>query len=146
MRNLRVPVTSALLFIQAFFFRAASAQISMPDEGADEEIYYVGINLVAPFTMIRSSFTTGYLPAASNLESGLALFVGKIWNKVYNVETRVSYGLPKKDYGQFVVQSGGMYCFKSKKKALNLYSGIFLKFEALTDQLTDDQYLSAVSY
>ena len=146
MRYLRIPVTSALLFIHFVFFSTATGQISMPDEGADEEIYYVGINVVAPFTLIRSKFTTCYLPAASNLESGLALFVGKIWNKVYNVETRVSYGSPKKDYGQFIVQSGGMYCFKSKQKALNLYSGIFFKFEALTYQPTDDQYLSAVSY
>ena len=134
------------LLFQNIIHGTVRGQVSIPDEGVDEEVYYAGVNIVAPFTMIRSSFTTCYLPAASNLESGLALFIGKIWNKNYNVETRVSYGSPKKDYSQFIVQSGGMYCFNSKKQAINIYSGIFFKFEELRIQSTDNSYLSAVGY
>ncbi|RYY18801.1 MAG: hypothetical protein EOO04_23245, partial [Chitinophagaceae bacterium] len=46
-----------------------TAQTSLSDQEMDEEVYYVGVNVLAPFTMIRSRFTGGYLPAATNLES-----------------------------------------------------------------------------
>lgn len=97
-------------------------------------VYYAGINPVAPFTGIRSEFASGYLPALSNLETGLSLFVGKVWNRNYNVETRVSYGSPYSSSRLFLVQSGFNYCFNSKRPMNGAYAGLFVKLNSFNDK------------
>jgi hypothetical protein len=94
-------------------------------------VYYAGINPIAPFTCIRSEFSAGYLPVLSNLETGIALFIGKIWNRNYNVETRVSYGSPFPSARLFLVQSGFNYCFNNKSPMNGAYAGLFVRLNSL---------------
>jgi hypothetical protein len=115
-----------------------------------QPVYYAGFNPVAPFTGIRSNFTSRTLPAASNLESGIAVFIGKIWDKNYNVETRLCYGSPFRNTRQFSVQSGMLYRFNSKhnQRAFpgGIYAGLFLKFEGFSNTEDDLEKNSAVMY
>lgn len=128
------------------FLQGASEVVAQFNAGEADEFYYLGINPVAPFSAIRSTFTSGYLPAISNLESGLSVFVGKIWQKRFNVETRLSYGSPIKGYRQFVVQSGGMYRFKISEAPGDLYTGIFVKIENYSLHHHQEDYLSLITY
>lgn len=115
-----------------------------------QPVYYAGFNPVAPFTGIRTNFTSGTLPAAGNLESGVSLFIGKIWNRNYNLETRVSYGSPFKYTRQFVVQSGIMYCFNNKHNDRSLmsgtYAGMFVKLQEFMNTKDDSEKKNAVLY
>lgn len=113
---------------------------------SDEEIYYTGINPVAPFTGIRSEFTSAYLPYFSNQETGVALVIGKIWNNRYNVETRLSFGSPNTSYNLLLVQSGVNYCFVSRKRGWHPYAGMFLKLYLLHEQPTKTDYVSTILY
>jgi hypothetical protein len=107
-------------------------------------VYYAGINPVAPFTGMRSQFSSGYLPAFSNLETGASVFIGKIWNRQYNVETRLSYGSPLKSYRQFLVQSGLSYCFNKKSPVNGAYAGLFVKLNSLRDVNEDLEQSSVI--
>lgn len=110
-----------------------------------EDVYYVGINPVAPFTNIRSEVTSQYLPFIGTLETGISAFIGKIWNTNYNVETRLSFGSPNSSYNLLQVHSGLNYLFNSKSK-LNAYAGIFFKLYSLHGMDTEKDYVSAIGY
>lgn len=112
----------------------------------DRPVYYIGINPVAPFAGIRGAFTRGYLPAFSNCEAGASVFVGKIWNRNYNVETRVSFGNPRNSATLFLVQSGFNYRFLSTKKNWRPYAGVFFKIYSLHDGLSKYDHASIISY
>jgi hypothetical protein len=109
--------------------------ITNAQDANSRSLYYAGFNPIAPFAGIRPGFASGTLPAAANLESGVSLFIGKIWNAHYNVETRFSYGAPNRSARQFVVQSGMNYCFNNKYRHQSLmkgtYAGLFIKLQAL---------------
>src|SRR5688572_1746320 len=113
------------------------AQTDANPEEREEETYYVGINPVAPFTGIRSDLTSLYLPILANLEAGPSIFVGKILNRNYNLETRVSYGSPLHSYTLFQVQSGLNYCFNTSKKQWHPYAGLFVNVYSLNNTATD---------
>ena len=113
---------------------------------SDEETYYVGINPIAPFTSIRSEFTSLYLPILSSHETGLAVFVGKTWNRNYNVETRLSYGSPRYSYKLFQVHSGFNYVFNTRKRTLQPYAGLFMKIYSLQDTNIEKDRVSAIAY
>jgi len=110
------------------------------------EIYYIGINPVAPFTSIRSETTSLYLPALSGRETGISAFVGKIWNRKYNVETRLSFGSPLKSYNLLLVQSGFMYRFNSGKQHIWPYLGAFINIYSLHNLDTKSDKVSAITY
>ena len=109
-------------------------------------VYYAGLNPVSPFTCIRSEFSSGSLPLLSNLESGASVFIGKIWNRNYNVETRLSYGSPASGKRIFIVQSGLNYCFNNKNAINGWYAGLFLKLQSLNDRESDSAQSSAIIY
>jgi len=115
---------------------------------AQNDVYYAGINPVAPFTTIRSHFAGGTLPAAGNLESGISVFIGKIWNRNYNVETRVSYGSPFVHTRQFLVQSGMMYCFNQEQASLlnSYYAGLFVKLQEMSYRTDKNEKGAAILY
>ncbi|MGZ5134976.1 MAG: hypothetical protein ACXWCG_07495, partial [Flavitalea sp.] len=99
-----------LMYLVCFLSPLAGAcQVKLMPDSTTENIYYVGVNPIAPFTSIRSEATSQYLPFLSNLETGVSLFVGKIWNKNYNVETRLSFGSPNSSYNLLQVHSGFNY-------------------------------------
>lgn len=125
------------------------ATLRLTGYAQSDAVYYAGVNPVAPFTGIRSHFAGGTLPAASNLESGIALYVGKIWNRNYNVETRLSYGSPVVNTRQFLVQAGMMYCFDQRGKASlmnSFYAGFFMKLEQLGSTANDPERNGAMVY
>ena len=99
------------LFLSILFPLSGIGQLNKMLSEVEEDIYYLGVNPIAPFTSIRTEFTSSYLPFIANLETGFSFFVGKIWNNNYNVETRASFGSPKQDYLLLQVQSGLNYCF-----------------------------------
>lgn len=121
------------------------SQVKLITDSTADDIYYVGINPVAPFTSIRSEATSLYLPVLSNLETGLSLFVGKIWNKNYNVETRLSFGSPNSSYNLLQVHSGFNYLLNTKKN-LHPYVGLFVKLYSLHEMDTKTDYASAIGY
>ena len=124
----------------------SSRELFAQDRNEDgEDIYYLGVNPVAPFTSIRTDLTTLFLPYISHQETGIALFVGKIWNKNYNVETRLSYGSPVTDVNLFQVHSGFNYLFVSKKGS-QLYAGIFIKVYSLHHTVTKSDDVSGIGY
>ena len=123
----------------------ASGQVKSKPDLATEDIYYVGMNPLAPFTCIRNEATSQYLPFLSNLETGISFFVGKIWNNNYNVETRLSFGSPKSSYNLLQIHSGFNYLFSSKK-SLYPYAGVFAKLYSLHEMDTKIDYVSAVGY
>ncbi len=105
----------------------------------EKEYYYLGINPVAPFTSIRSGFTSDHLPLFSNMETGISIFGGKVWGDTYNVETRLSFGSPQSRYQLFQVHSGFQFCFPSHYRQWNPYAGLFFRLYSLhnLDQLPD---------
>ena len=123
---------------------AASQVASMPDS-LREDTYYVGINPIAPFTSIRGEATSQYLPFLSNQETGFSVFVGKIWNRNYNVETRLSFGSPNSSYNLLQVHSGFNYLL-STKSTLHPYGGVFAKLYSLHEMDTKTDYVSAIGY
>jgi hypothetical protein len=124
---------------------AGASQSRLKLDSTTEDIYYLGINPIAPFTCIRSEATSQYLPYLSNQETGVALFVGKIWNKNYNVETRLSFGSPNSSYNLFQVHSGFNYLLNTKKN-FRPYAGLFLKLYSLHEMDTKTDYVSAIGY
>lgn len=110
---------------------AAMSQLWQEADKAGDEIYYAGINPIAPFTGIRGEISSLYLPVVSHLETGLAVFAGKTWGGRYNVETRVSYGSPRPLYNLFQVQSGINYCFNPGKRNWHPYAGAFIRLYSL---------------
>jgi hypothetical protein len=68
-----------------------------------------------------------------------------MWNKNYNVETRLSFGSPNSTYNLLQVQSGFMYLFNTKKN-WHPYAGVFLKLYSLHDMDTKRDDISAISY
>jgi len=106
----------------------ARALAAMLVDSTNDETYYIGINPVAPFTSIRNETASRRLPILSNLETGLAVFGGKTWNRHYNLETRFSYGSPMKGYRMLLVQSSFHYCFDTKNRRLHTYAGLFVKY------------------
>jgi hypothetical protein len=137
-----------LIFMAGLFvhFIGHSQVIELPDKTGDDEMYYIGINPLAAITGIRSEFTSLYLPYISNQETGIAVFVGKIWNNNYNVETRLSFGSPLRSYNMFQVHSGFNYCFTIKKQRWHPYAGVFLKLQSLHSQDTKTDYVSTIAY
>jgi hypothetical protein len=113
-------------------------------------LYYAGFNPIAPLAGIRPGFASGTLPAASNLETGASVFIGKIWNRHYNVETRVSYGSPSAQMRQFLVQSGLNYCFNRKYPERSLlnsaYAGLFVKLQTLRSTAVNSENTSVILY
>lgn len=132
-------------FLLAVFLvpRCAPCQSKIPD--TTEDRYYIGTNPVAPFTGIRSKFTSLYLPALSNLETGLSFFGGKLWNKHFNVETRFSFGSPRKSFNLLQVQSGFNYCFTGKQYH-QFYIGLFGNLFALHNLDTKVDQMSITGY
>lgn len=124
---------------------SGASQVNELHEPANEDLYYVGINPIAPFTSIRSEATSLYLPLFSNLEAGVSVFIGKIWNQNYNVETRLSFGSPNSSYNLFQVHSGFNYLLNPGKK-LHPYAGLFLKLYSLHEMNTKTDYVSAIGY
>lgn len=119
--------------------------VAQTDENPEEETYYIGLNPVAPFTAIRSDFTSLYLPLVADLEAGPAIFIGKIFNRNYNLETRVSYGSPRHSYRLFQVQSGLNYCFTTSKKHWHPYAGLFINVYSLNNIDTDVNNASLIT-
>lgn len=109
-------------------------------------IYYAGINPVALFTTIRSNATSLYLPYFAGEEAGLSIFIGKLWNEHYNVETRLSYGSPIPTWYQAQVQSGFNYRFKKRNKNWNPYTGFFIELYDLHNKEIKNDQMSAISY
>lgn len=122
----------------------------MAQDAPLRSVYYAGVNPVAPFTSIRSDFASGALPAFSNLETGASLFIGKLWNRRYNVETRLSYGSPFRHARQFMVQSGMHYCFSKPSPGRSLlhgaYAGLFVKLQSLRLTGTSPEQSSLALY
>lgn len=110
--------------------------MAQTEQEPEEETYYIGINPVAPFTGIRSEFTSLYLPIIANQEAGTSVFVGKIMNRHYNLETRASYGSPLHAYMLLQVQSGLSYCFTTNKKQWHPYAGLFVNIYSLENKET----------
>lgn len=133
-----------LLIITAL--QISSDELFAQDRKEDgEDIYYLGVNPVAPFTSIRTDLTTLFLPYISQQETGIALFVGKIWNKNYNVETRLSYGSPVTDVNLFQVHSGFNYLFVAQK-ASQLYVGAFIKIYSMHHTVTKSDEVNGIGY
>jgi hypothetical protein len=140
-------ITPYLFFI---LFSASStpafSQENKMADSTDEEIYYIGINPVAAITAIKGNLPSLYLPQTANLETGLSVFVGKIWNQRFNVETRLSFGSPSAATTLFLVQSGTMYCFVPTKKHWHPYAGVFLKIYALHNTHANGDLVSTIAY
>ena len=136
-------IVVSLLYILSPFVSVTQVR-SIPDP-TKEDFYYVGINPIAPFTGIRSEGTSQYLPFLGTQETGISAFVGKIWNKNYNVETRLSFGSPNSSYNLFQVHSGLNYLFNSKRN-LNAYAGVFFKLYSLHQMDTEIDFVSAIGY
>lgn len=143
--NKKLQLRCCIIIIQILPYMPLLAQSEYPDT-AGQSIYYIGINPVAPFTGIRTRFTSHYLPAISNLETGVALSVGKLWSGHYNVETRVSFGSPGKGSNLFIVQSGFNYLFKDIGANLYPYAGMFLKLYSLHDLQSEKDDISVIGY
>lgn len=120
--------------------------LSFSQVNVHSPVYYAGINPIAPFTGIRSEFSSRSLPAVSNLETGISLFIGKAWNRNYNVETRVSYGSPFTSNRLLMVQSGFNYCFNNRSPINGLYAGLFVKLSSLRDIEQETERSSAILY
>lgn len=138
--NLTVVIVTSILPVMLY------GQSDIILDRLNEPFYYIGINPIAPFANIRESFTSGYLPAISNLETGVSAFVGKVWDRNYNVETRCSFGSPGSNSTLFLVQSGFNYCFSGTKKNWQPYVGSFIKIYGLHAQDTRYDYGSLISY
>lgn len=144
---LRAGITKSILYQLLVLFPAVPvAQTLLVNDTAGNDIYYVGINPIAPFTSIRGEVTSLYLPALSNLETGVAVFAGKIWNRNYNVETRLSFGSPEKGYQLLQVQSGLLYCFRKSGRNNYFYTGMFINLRSLHKITNDVNYTSAIAY
>ena len=112
----------------------------------EKEYYYLGINPIAPFTGIRSGFTSEHLPMFTNMETGISVFGGKIWGDTYNVETRLSYGSPKARFWLFQVHSGFQFCFPSHYKQWNPYAGLFFRLYSLRNIDQQPDYVNTGFY
>ena len=130
-----------LTLLLLFLISGALRSRAQPDA-----VYYAGLNPIAPFTGIRTEFCSGYLPLVSNLETGVSAFIGKIWNRNYNVETRISYGSPASGKTLFLVQSGLNYCFNNKAPLNGWYAGLFLKIQSLHETEPSATQSSAIVY
>lgn len=119
---------------------------TMDPDADDAPAYYVTINPVAPFTQIRSKFFQQAVPVVSNLESGIAVAAGKIWAAHFNVETRASFGTPRKNSNLFLVQSGFSYRYNHPIGFLHPYVGSFIKVYALEDTRTKGEEMSIINY
>ncbi len=62
---------------------------------------YVGLNIIAPFTAIRSPIATTYLAFVSDLESGLAVQVGYFFDSWQAIDARFSVGPTNSIYTQW---------------------------------------------
>ncbi|MBS1564035.1 MAG: hypothetical protein JST39_06585 [Bacteroidetes bacterium] len=122
----------------------APAQRWMTADTTVDEVYYIGINPVAPFTSIHTEMTSRSLPIVSNLETGFAAFGGKIWNRHYNLETRFAYGSPAKGYRLMLVQSSFHYCFNSSKPFVRPYAGMFAKLYSLVSNDSNTEQSSVM--
>jgi len=136
-----IKMLSLFLLPAISFGQTAGVQDNSPDN-----VYYAGLNPIAPLTSIRGDFSSLYLPVASNLETGISAFVGKIWNRNYNVETRLSYGSPAKTLTLLQVQGGFMYCFRNRTRQKYFYSGIFANIRSLHNSQDDVDYASIIMY
>lgn len=142
--QIKVVRTLLYLLFTLLPFAVTCQLQSLPDPKT-EDVYYVGINPVAPFTGIRKEATSQYLPYLGNQETGISLFVGKIWNKNYNVETRISFGSPNTSYNLFQVHGGFNYLLNTKK-TMGPYAGLFVKLYSLHDMDSKTDYVSAIGY
>lgn len=147
---------TSVLVLRLAAFALILAGIALPFAGypqtnllvtdPEEPVYYLGINPLAPFAGIRGAFTRGYLPALSNCEAGASVFVGKIWNRNYNVETRLSFGNLRNSSTLFLVQSGFNYRFLGTNENWQPYAGLFLKIYSLHDISSKHDYASIINY
>jgi hypothetical protein len=145
--NMQTKKRNTMVLLWFFFVLPglAIAQKSSLRDTSEYEYYYAGINIIAPFTSVRSDFASRTLPAFSNLETGLSAFIGKVWAQNYNVETRVSFGSPRSGYNLFQVHSGFLYCFVSPRRRLVPYAGLFVGMYSLHNLDTHLDYVSAMT-
>ena len=104
--------------------------------------YFVGINPLAPFTLIPNQYTNLYLPLISNIETGLSLNAGMKKSKSA-YEIRYSVGKPNKMYLLNQIHIGHNNFLSSKQR---MYVGSFVKYYSVHNIHNDVNNNSIIPY
>lgn len=121
------------------------AQSGILSDTGNTDLYYVGLNVMAPFSGIRGNGAVEYLPLASNLETGAAIAFGKFWNQRYNLETRASVGSYRSIYNLYQVQSSFALRFNLGRTEEIYFGGLFRILHSERKQVEADEQNAAIA-